>query len=235
MRCDFNKIFNPNFRQEDLIQVKAEIERYKFSSFFPCGIAAQKRYFTPSELVDVYIKGNHTLYLELKRKGFGDEDFGHSKTEWTNAVLYVDKWYGSPQDMLEKQNAFAMLVSAYLDIDKKLASIGLAAFTNIEILNMLDIERLISYFEELTMNFNLYLYYRFFAQLERIRQSSYELSELIERGTLGFNSYAEERASCLKTIQNAKSDLKTLALQIEACSQKASEFKWEDGKNEQKH
>lgn len=79
--------------------------------------------------------------------------------------------------------------------------------------------------QQLSLNFNLYLYYRFFTQIERLRQSNYELLRLFECGAFNNNTYAEEKASSLETIKNAKYELKILAQQIEACNKKASEFK----------
>ncbi len=156
MRCDFNKIFNPDFQRERIEQLRMKLEKHCFCTFFPDGITTRKRYFTPNELVDIYIKGNDLLYGQLESRGFGDEDFNHSKTEWENAVLSPDKWYAAPQELHEKRNAFVMLVSAYLDIDKNLSSIGWAAFTNAELLNM---DSLILKFEQLSLNFNLFFYF----------------------------------------------------------------------------
>lgn len=221
MRCDFNKIFHPDFQRESIEQLRMKLEKHCFCTFFPDGITTRKRYFTPNELVDIYIKGNDLLYGQLESRGFGDEDFNHSKTEWENAVLSPDKWYAVPQELHEKRNAFVMLVSAYLDIDKNLSSIGHAAFTNAEIISL---DSLISKFEQLSLNFNLYLYYRFFAQIERLRQSNYELLRLFECGAFNNNTYAEEKASSLETIKNAKYELKILAQQIEACNKKAREL-----------
>lgn len=225
MRCDFNKIFNPDSQRKIKEQLRMKLEKHCFCAFFPDGITTRKRYFTPNELVDIYIKGNDLLYEQLEGRGFGDEDFNHSKTEWMNAVLSPDKWYAAPQELHEKRNAFVMLVSAYLDIDKNLSSIGWAAFTNAEILNL---DSLISKFEQLSLNFNLYLYYRFFAQIEILRQSNYDLLRLFECGTFNNNTYAEEKASSLETIKNAKSELKLLVLQIEACNKCASDQKVAD-------
>lgn len=217
MLPNFNKTFPPSFRQETKERLRTPIERQPFSKFFPGGATERKRHFTPDELVDIYIKGNLELHNDLVGIGFGDDDFPRSKSEWERALLGTINPFYSTQMLQEKENAFAKLVGTYLDIDKRLASLGYAAFSNKEYRNK---EELILYFEEFAMNYNLKLYYIFFTQIETVRQCFFNLTRFCGGGS----NYAEERAACLQTIHDAKCKLKDLAKLIENNNAKAREL-----------
>ncbi|MDE6733808.1 MAG: hypothetical protein K2J77_13155 [Oscillospiraceae bacterium] len=213
MLSDFNKIFHPAFRRETPKQTEERILKMRTRAFYPGGITTRKKYFTPNELVDIYIKGNRILYEHLEDKGFGDEEFDRNRDEWQHALLSADK-YVVPQELQERQKAFAMLVGEFLEIDRSLARLGHAAFSN---RNIVGIYNLIPYFEKLAENYNLNLYYSFFAELEQLRQYNYDLAKVCEQGSF-LVTYVEEKALCLERIQCAKENLKLLVLQIEGCN-----------------
>lgn len=207
------------FSFETKEKLKIRYEKRCSRVFFPGGITTRKNYFTPDELVDIYIKGNNVLYDSLKNSGFGDEDFARSKDEWVRAIFDSGALYESPKDLQERRNAFILLVSKYLDVCGELAKIGWSAFSN-RAFGIID--DLISSFENLTANHNLSLYYKFFTQIEILRQNQYDLSFLCKRGN-ALTTYAEDKAFCLESINRAKRELKSLAQQIEACNDSAAD------------
>lgn len=216
----FNNVFSSLIR-ENQEHKKQRIMEFRAQAFFPGGIATRKKYFTPNELVDIYIKGNGHLYQQLKDNGFGDEDFERNKDEWRHAVVSADKYYGSPQDLWEHQKAFSMLVGEFLDIDRAVAKFGYAAFSNGVIFDFAD---LIPFFETLVGNRNLFLYYRFFKQFENLRQYNLDLALTCNQPINMTKTYVEEKAACLERIQRTKDNLKTIVLQIEGCNRIAEKL-----------